>query len=205
MANEMPTEPADAYYDRMTSVWAGQYPSTETVEDYEAFQAEMGADRSIANIVETLMGHVPLHQGRVLEFGCDNGVLLNFFDGQRLERFGVDINPASIARGQKLFPGLDLRVSSGVSVPFEDDFFDVVVVSAVLKHIRPEERPALYREFRRVARHVMAFHEETAAPSREVFGGFVFYRADFTRELGGVFERVHELRTAGHVYEVYRT
>jgi len=77
------------------------------------------------------------------------------------------------------------------------------VASAVLKHIRPEDRSGLYDEFRRVADHVFAIYEDSTEV--EQFGPFTFYRADFDRELGAVFERVHTVACGGYTFALYRT
>jgi SAM-dependent methyltransferase len=190
------------YYAQMESAWAG-YPSTDDIVAYEAFFAEMGADRTMEELVRELMGQVPRSTRRVLEFGCDNGILLTLFREPGLELAGVDINRDAIARGRVAFPDLDLRVNTGLTVPFEDDHFDVVVASAVLKHIRPEDRPALYEEFRRVGRHLLAVFEESTKV--EAFGPFTFYRSDFVHELGEVFEPVQSIRTGGYVFALFRT
>lgn len=193
-------KPARQHYADMEAAWAG-YPSTDNLADYEAYFAEQGADRTLADIVQEVMGQVKLERGRLLEFGCDNGILLSMFRAPDLALAGVDINRSAIERGRTLFPDLDLRVNSGLDIPFADDHFDVVVASAVLKHIRPQDRPALYAEFGRVARYVLAVFE--ASTEVEEFGPFVFHRADFVGELSQVFAPVHLVRTGGYVFGLF--
>ncbi|GEM_PF-4676121 len=116
----MPSDsrPSDAatYYAGMRAAWA-RYPSTDDLESYEAFFAEMGGDRSMAELVRTVMAEVPASPKRVLEFGCDNGILLTLFRAPGRSLSGVDINPQAIARGRALFADLDLRVNAGVAIP----------------------------------------------------------------------------------------
>ena len=83
----------------------------------------------------------------------------NYFRKYTSNLYGVDINKKSIAAGKRLFPDFILQQNQDLTVPFADEFFDLVFVSAVLKHIRHEDRPTLYKEFKRVAQYLMVFEE----------------------------------------------
>lgn len=195
----MSDTPAEQYYAEMEASWAG-YPSTDTEADYEAFFAEMGADRTMRSLIAELLEHVERDSGRLLEVGCDNGILLSMIEGW--DRHGVDLNRRSIERGRTLFPELTLVVGDGVTVPYPDGHFDAVLLSAVLKHIRHEDRPAFYDELARVGAFVLVCYEDKPAGD-ERCGPFTFYRGDFAAELSARFAHRHTVRCGGYVFSVY--
>ena len=195
----------DSYYEDMAPVWSRSYPSTTSLPEYDEYYRSMGVDRSVSSLVADLMALVPVRRGRLLDFGCDNGVMLNFFRDYDLALFGVDINRQSIERGRTLYPDFDLRTSTGLEIPFEDDFFDVVLAAAVLKHIRPADRGALYDEFQRVSSHLLVFEEVRPGPCEEKMGDFTFYHADFGKELAARFHPVHAVGEGSYLFGVYRT
>ncbi|MCP4921262.1 MAG: class I SAM-dependent methyltransferase [Proteobacteria bacterium] len=144
------------------------------------------------------------HRGRAIEVevevGCDNGILLSRIEGW--DRHGVDLNRRSIERGRQLFGDLTLVVGDGVTVPYPDAHFDAVVVSAVLKHIRHEDRPAFYDELARVGAFLLVCYEDKPAVD-ERCGPFTFYRGDFRAELSARFPHRHTVSCAGYVFSVY--
>ena len=68
----------DTYYADMESVWSSTYPSITSIEEYEAFYTDT-IGRTVSDFVAELMPHVSTERGRLLDFGCDNGIMLNFF------------------------------------------------------------------------------------------------------------------------------
>jgi ubiquinone/menaquinone biosynthesis C-methylase UbiE len=87
--------------------------------------------------------------------------MLNFFCKHsrhpELKGYGLDINPKAIAKAKELFPNQHtfLLNQQGIAIPYEDKFFDVVILIATMKHIRFEDRKPLYDELNRVPRFVM--------------------------------------------------
>ena len=145
----------------------------------------MGLDSTIEELLDQMMEHSSLvkKHHRVLEFGCDNGIMLNYFKKYKLELFGVDINGKSIEAGHRHFPELNLVKSTGLEIPFRDDYFDVIFASAVLKHIRYEDREKVYQEFSRVSKYIIVWGKNSEKKTVEEMGGFKFYHSNFKEEL----------------------
>lgn len=69
---------------------------------------------------------------RVLDFGCGAGALVHGLIGQGYDAYGCDFAVVIGGSARDLIRQID--TSSGYSLPFEDEFFDVVVSTSVLEH-----------------------------------------------------------------------
>jgi SAM-dependent methyltransferase len=97
-------------------------------------------------------------QDHVLDLGCGIGNILIALS-ERITftqpAIGVDVSPALIELGRRevadagLDGRIDLQVAPATRLPFDDNSFDVVLTSHVIKHLDDE---ALTRAFREVAR-----------------------------------------------------
>jgi ubiquinone/menaquinone biosynthesis C-methylase UbiE len=83
---------------------------------------------------------------RVLEVGCDQGVLLRMIERTGATVHGIDVNEDAIRRARHP----RIRHASGEAIPFPDQSFDVCVTSHVIEHL-PRPRKLLC-EARRVLR-----------------------------------------------------
>lgn len=84
-------------------------------------------------------------RGRVLDVGAGGNELATTYEEyvpESGEYLAVDVEPA---------PGIDV-VGDGGELPFADDCFDAVVLSAVLEHLRPTSVPDVLDEAYRVLR-----------------------------------------------------
>lgn len=79
---------------------------------------------------------------RVLDAGCGGGGFAKAVKHYRddLEVYGVDIAKSAIAGAKKFPGGVKFQVGDLYKLPFEDGFFDAVVVEDVLEHL---EKPYL--------------------------------------------------------------
>jgi SAM-dependent methyltransferase len=83
---------------------------------------------------------------RVLDFGC--GIGSNCFLFQSDKYLGLDKDSERIKYARRLNPDYNFRVIKGTKVKVVDNYFDFIVVIAVLHHIKaPGE---LIREFHRI-------------------------------------------------------
>ena len=95
---------------------------------------------------------------RVLDYGCGIGTLLRLMaqHGLRATLTGCDISSGMLDEANRQWPAsLPLpafHLQDGARVPIESGSCDIVVISAVLHHVMPPERPAVYAELRRVLR-----------------------------------------------------
>lgn len=118
------------------------------------------ADQFIAVKARWLLRREPeLTAGRldVLDYGSGAGDLLRVLAGlgARAGLSGCDVSTGMLAEARKRWPSAlgpvpALAVQDGARTPFADEQFDIVTISAVLHHVPPAERPAVYRELGRV-------------------------------------------------------
>jgi SAM-dependent methyltransferase len=91
----------------------------------------------------------------VLDYGCGDGTIVRLLRAEGYDAHGVDIHwPGA---GDRDLRGNDLAASGlvryfeeGGRLPFEDDFFDVVISNQVFEHVVPLE--AAVREIARVVK-----------------------------------------------------
>ena len=97
----------------------------------------------------------------------------------------LNINPSSIEAGKKLFPYVHFKELSDLKLPYPGSFFDLLFISSVLKHIRHQDRPLLYKEMKRVSQYVFVidFYNESNEKETERGDNFSFYHAPFHKEL----------------------
>lgn len=96
---------------------------------------------------------VPLAPGhRVLDVGCGPGALTNVL----VDRLGaaavsaVDPSEPFVTAAQERFPGLDVRLTGGETLPYDDDTFDAALAQLVVNFM-PDPVAGL-REMTRVTR-----------------------------------------------------
>ena len=91
--------------------------------------------------------------GRVLEVGFGSGVTFLNLNQMYKEIHGLDLNaPAEQVAG--LFEAKQIRThlqnGSVLSMPYEDNFFDTVLLISILEHLKPSELVEAFKEIRRV-------------------------------------------------------
>lgn len=93
-----------------------------------------------------------LRAGRILDIGC--GTYPYFLSRTEFEK-KVAIDqlpiPRDVAQTLKI-DGHSLNLNAKPSLPFEENFFNVVTLLAVVEHLNPESMAVLFRETYRVLR-----------------------------------------------------
>lgn len=92
---------------------------------------------------------------RVLEVGFGSGVTFLNLSRMYEEIHGLDLN-ASVEQVSELFEKKQIRThlqnGSVLSMPYENDFFDTVLLISILEHLKPSELVKAFEEIRRVLR-----------------------------------------------------
>lgn len=90
---------------------------------------------------------------RVLEVGFGSGVTFLNLHEMYEEIHGLDLN-ASVEQVSGLFKAKHIRThlqnGSVLSMPYEDDFFETVLLISILEHLKPSEQMKTFQEIRRV-------------------------------------------------------
>lgn len=196
---------AEDYYKNIESKWKTEYPSSTSMSEVWAFYKECG----YKNPQETLGGildKVNWTKNRVLDYGCDNGLMLNFICERHpaVSGFGIDINSSAIEKAQKAFPSYEFEAFNGLEIPFEDKSFDLVFVSAVIKHVRYEDRDNVYREIGRVADRVFFIETDSKTKEEVAHQSWTFYNSNFDEEFRQYFDPIEVLHEAGDILGLYK-
>jgi len=101
-----------------------------------------------------------LSQGsNVLEIGCGAGQFIRSIKAMfpNLECYGSDISQVAIEKARSLNDGVSYSISTSIELPYENDFFDVIIICDVLEHVDSPE--LILREgFRVIKKNVGVFY-----------------------------------------------
>jgi ubiquinone/menaquinone biosynthesis C-methylase UbiE len=127
-------------------------------EGYKTFLSSKGLKLS-RRLLKIYQKVIELKPKRVLDFGCGRGELALNLGLSWIETYGIDISDDAISISNeiknywiKTNPDLKLNFIKidGKKLPFEDNFFDTVVMSDVIEHLRDDEILEVLSEIRRV-------------------------------------------------------
>lgn len=94
---------------------------------------------------------------RVLDIGCGNGAAVGFFSKLGYEAHGVDLSEFAIELGQEHLKRENLRgelkVADARSLPYPDNYFDVVTSFGVFDHMEPDHALRAAHEVYRVLKN----------------------------------------------------
>ena len=89
---------------------------------------------------------------KILDLGCGSGVAgKEFQDFFKSDLIGIDIVDQRIEK-------IPFKIFDGISIPFPDNFFDVVLISYVLHH--SQDQDALLKETKRVTKEKIIIFED---------------------------------------------
>jgi ubiquinone/menaquinone biosynthesis C-methylase UbiE len=98
----------------------------------------------------------PPPSGRLVDIGCGAGYDLAGWlrHGWQADHIaGVDVVPERVERARAACPGVDVRLSDGMRLPFADGVFDIATAVTVFSSILdPEMGGALFQEMERLVR-----------------------------------------------------
>lgn len=88
-----------------------------------------------------ISAHVDLQKGyRVLDAGCGTGTILKRLSEKcDVECHGIDVEKEMLQKTREKCPGMDIRLCSCESTPYDDEYFDVIVVCMAYHHFPDKE------------------------------------------------------------------
>ena len=128
--------------ERIKSVYIKKRPLTKVLESYSIFNVSSlfiahQRERELLSLIKKY-GLNHLKKQKILDIGCGNGgVLRDFIDyGAMPENlYGIDLLPDRIETAKKLSPHINFYLASATELPFEDEFFDIVMQFTVFTSI----------------------------------------------------------------------
>ncbi|HUB26864.1 MAG TPA: methyltransferase domain-containing protein [Tepidisphaeraceae bacterium] len=106
--------------------------------------------------------------GRMLDVGSGMGALVQALLKLGIDAHGVDIAQRVVDDCNRRMPGR-FQVASALQLPFADGAFDAAISTDCLKHIGPDDVPAVLREMARVSRGGL-YLRVAIAPDRDRHG-----------------------------------
>lgn len=107
------------------------------------------------NAVLSIIGSSLYDYPRVLDWGCGCGrILLHLSDvGQKVELYGVDIDPEAISWAQQHITWARCSVCNGLPpLDFPDSYFDLIYNHSVMTHLDEKYQDAWLAELQRVVK-----------------------------------------------------
>ncbi|MCU0430271.1 MAG: class I SAM-dependent methyltransferase [Cytophagaceae bacterium] len=130
----------------LQQAYSAQYTSAITA------WRSLAAKHKANNIVQLASSIKPI---KVLEVGCGEGSILKWLSDWNFstELYGIDISESGIeiVKSKKITHLKDVVHFDGYHIPFDDNYFDLIICSHVMEHVEHER--SLLREIQRVAQH----------------------------------------------------
>jgi pseudaminic acid biosynthesis-associated methylase len=170
--------------------WCGEFGreytlrSSLTPQQVDAlWEKNYGATRTDLN--RRFLRNVPT-DARILEVGCNIGnqlLLLQQLGYSNL--YGVDVQDNALEIARSRTKNMNFTQASCFSLPYEDNYFDLVFTSGVLIHVSPKDLPAALDEIHRCTKHYIWGAEYYASTTTEINyrgHGELLWKMDYAQE-----------------------
>jgi len=87
---------------------------------------------------------------KILDIGCWTGGLEYYLNDFSCEPYAIDIDERALSIAKIKFPRIKFQVGNAWNIPFEEGYFDAVVLSFVLEHIKGTKEMEALHEINRV-------------------------------------------------------
>lgn len=134
--------PTCAFITRLTPKRAFQRPPIPVMLKHIK---KIGGDRG-GYILDAITADV----GKILDIGCAFGWTLGALTGKAQELVGIDMDAAALEQAKKNYPNVKFIIQTATTLPFEDNMFDIVILSEVIEHVGDENKQCVIDEAYRV-------------------------------------------------------
>lgn len=106
----------------------------------------------------------PSRDSSILDIGCGTGLHLEMYRNFGCSLYGIDTSPSMLEKAEaRLGKNVDLRKADATEIPFNSDFFDLVLCMLVLHEMDDNIRYKVLKEMHRVVKQngrvlVIDFH-----------------------------------------------
>lgn len=188
--------------------WTGQFGrdytdrnAYEPAELDEFYRRSYGVTRTQVN--QAFLDEIP-RDARILEVGCNMGTQLMLLQQMGFSNlYGIEIQSYALDRAKQRVPGAKLTQASGLSIPYADQFFDLVFTSGVLIHIAPADLPSAISEIHRTTKRWIWGFEYYAPEMTEVnYRGntALLWKTDYARLYRELFPDLELVREERYPY-----
>ncbi len=95
----------------------------------------------------------PLRDSSILDIGCGTGLHLEMYRNFGCSLYGIDTSPSMLEKAEaRLGKDVDLRKADATEIPFNSDFFDLVLCMLVLHEMDDNIRYKVLKEMHRVVK-----------------------------------------------------
>lgn len=105
-------------------------------------------DLHLAQTLKILMNENKL--SKALDVGCGTGRLVEFLNENKFDAFGCDSETEAVRVAKKYNSARRIYKASATSLPFKNNFFDIVTAVSLIEHLSPKEAEQFIEETRRV-------------------------------------------------------
>src|SRR5690349_3372612 len=102
----------------------------------------------IVEELEAILQSVP-PGGRILDVGCGTGHLTDWIKNKGYDVYGIEPSEEMYQYAVNNFPFIDFKKGISSCLPYENEYFDLVLAIEVLRYLNDEENNATYNEFYR--------------------------------------------------------
>jgi pseudaminic acid biosynthesis-associated methylase len=185
-----------------TRTWTGDFGRAYTDRNAQSppelddfYQQNYGVSRSELN--ESFLREVP-KTARILEVGCNMGTQLLLLQQMGYRNlYGIEIQDYALELARTRLLGVELIHGSALSIPYADEFFNLVFTSGVLIHIAPPDLPRALSEIHRCSRSwIWGFEYYSYEPTEICYRGHknLLWKMDYASRYANQFSDVELVR-----------